>query len=283
MRKSLLLLLALCISSATFAQKQAYVIYNKKGKKVSYEKMIKKLSKKDIILFGELHNNPIAHWLELEVATDLAASRDLILGAEMIEADNQDALNLYLQDSIDYIALDTLARLWGNYPTDYAPLVDIAKENNIPFVASNVPRRYARMVHRNGFESLDTLSDLDKSWIAPLPIPFDADLPTYKNILEMMGEHATPQLVMAQALKDATMAHFILANFVEDHIFLHFNGAYHSDDYEGILWYIQQQNKDLEFITISTVTQENVNKLEKENKQKADFIICVDSDMTTTY
>ena len=80
----------------------------------------------------------------------------------MIEADNQDALNLYLQDIIDYAALDTLARLWGNYPTDYAPLVNIAKESNIPFVASNVPRRYARMVHRNGFESLDTLSNLDK-------------------------------------------------------------------------------------------------------------------------
>lgn len=283
MRKSLLLLLALFISSATFAQKHAYVIYNKKGKKVSYEKMLKEISKKDIILFGELHNNPIAHWLELEVAIDLSKARKVILGAEMIEADNQDALNLYLQDSIDYDRLDTLARLWSNYPTDYAPLVNLAKENNLAFIATNVPRRYARMVHYNGFESLDTLSDLDKSWIAPIPIAFDAELASYKNILEMMGEHASPQLVMAQALKDATMAHFILANYLPDHKFIHYNGAYHSDDYEGILWYLRKQNNTLKYTTISTVTQENVNKLEKGNKQKADFIICVDRDMTTTY
>ncbi|MDZ7848538.1 MAG: hypothetical protein U5L96_18310 [Owenweeksia sp.] len=36
----------------------------------------------------------------------------LTFGAEMWEADNQDELNLYLQDSIDQKALDTLARLW---------------------------------------------------------------------------------------------------------------------------------------------------------------------------
>ncbi|MEC7265477.1 MAG: ChaN family lipoprotein, partial [Bacteroidota bacterium] len=120
-------------------------------------------------------------------------------------------------------------------------------------------------------------------WIAPLPIAFDAELPGYQNILKMMGDHGSPTLVMAQAIKDATMAYFILKNYKEGSLFLHYNGAYHSNDYEGILWYLKKDRPDLKYGTISTVTQDDVHKLEDENKGIADFIICVDSNMTTTY
>ncbi len=245
--------------------------------------MIKELVKKDIVLFGELHNNPISHWLQYETTSDLNEKRELVLGAEMLEADNQLVLNEYLKDSITYKELDSLARLWPNYKTDYAPLVDYAKNNQIPFVATNIPRRYANMVFKGGFGTLDSLSVKEKEWIAPLPIPFDSELATYKNILVMMGEHGSPNLVKAQATKDATMAHFILNNYEENHLFIHFNGAYHSDNYEGILWYLQRERTDLKYGTITTVSQDNVNKLLKENKNTADFIICVDSNMTTTY
>ncbi|RUA16198.1 MAG: iron-regulated protein, partial [Flavobacteriia bacterium] len=253
------------------------------GKKVSYEKMLKSLEKKDMVLFGELHNNPIAHWLQYELTSDLYTKRPLILGAEMVEADNQDELDAYLAGTIDYKALDSTARLWNNHKTDYAPLVDFAKDKKLVFVASNVPRRYASIVYKGGFEALDTLSVEEKSWIAPLPIAFDAELPGYQNILKMMGDHGSPTLVMAQAIKDATMAYFILKNYQEGSLFLHYNGAYHSNDYEGILWYLKKDRPDLKYGTISTVTQDDVHKLEDENKGIADFIICVDSNMTTTY
>lgn len=273
----------LLFGTTAFAQKQAYIIYNNEGKQVSYEQMLVDLETQDIILFGELHNNPIAHWLELEVSKDLHQKKKLTLGAEMIESDNQEQLNAYLMDSITAQGLDTLARLWINHKTDYAPLVDFAKEMAIPFIATNIPRRYAKMVYKNGFGSLDTLSDLEKSWIAPLPIAFDPELATYKNILEMMGDHGSPELVMAQTIKDATMAHFILQHYVPDQVFLHFNGAYHSDYYEGILWYLRQLNNELRYASISTVSQADVNTLEQEHKGKADYIICVDEDMTSTY
>ena len=241
------------------------------------------MEQKDIVLFGEHHNNPISHWLQYEVTADLHASRKLILGAEMFEADNQMPLTQYVKGEITYEELDSLARLWSNYKTDYAPLVDFAKENQLPFVATNIPRRFANMVFRNGFEALDTLSAEVKEWIAPLPIPIDTELPTYKKILEDLGDHGSPELVKAQATKDATMAHFILANYKKDHLLIHYNGAFHTDFYEGILWYLKKQRDELQYATLTTVSQEDVNKLEKENKGKADFIICVDSNMTTTY
>ena len=262
----------------------AYQIYTSKGKKVSYAKMLKTMDSKDIILFGELHNNAIAHWLQLELTRDLHKTNELVLGAEMIESDNQSALNLYLKDSIDQKGLDSLARLWINHATDYAPLVDFAKEHGLPFIATNIPRVYANLVYKKGgFQALDSLSTDEKAWIAPLPIVFDPELPEYKKILEMMGEHGTPDLVKAQAIKDATMAHFILKNYEVGKTFLHYNGAFHSNYYEGILWYLQQKRADLNYGTISTVTQSNVRVLEKEYKGMADFIIVVDEDVTGTY
>ncbi len=263
--------------------KPAYIIYSAEGKKVSFKKMLKSLSQKNIVLFGEIHNNPISHWLQYEVTANLSRDKKLILGAEMFESDNQTAVDDYLKGIITPEELGKAARLWPNYETDYAPLVNFAKENKLPFVASNVPRKYASMVYKNDFGILDSLPAKEKNWIAPLPILFDANLPTYQNILKMMGGHGSELLVKAQAIKDATMAHFILKNYQKNQLFIHYNGAYHSDNYEGILWYLKKQNEQLKYGTISTVSQDEIKTLAVENKNKADFIICVDAKMTTTY
>ncbi|WP_200975266.1 ChaN family lipoprotein [Echinicola sp. 20G] len=280
-----LLLGLLLIANMLYAQeKSPYVIYNGKGKKVSYKKMLKELEKADIILFGEEHNSAIAHWLQYEVSKDLGQSRELILGAEMFEADNQKPLDDYLSDQIDQKGLDTLARLWNNYKTDYAPLVNLAKESNIPFIATNVPRRFASKVYKEGgFEALEKLSHEEKDWVAPLPIAFDAELPGYQNMLTMMGDHGSVDMVKAQAIKDATMAYFISKNYQRGKLFIHYNGAYHSNNYEGILWYLKKDDASRVYKTISTVTQKDIFELEDEYERLADFIICVDEDMTKTY
>ena len=145
--KYILLLFLICSYFNAQAQKNAaFVLYNNKGKKVKYAKLIREIKKQDIVLFGEFHNNPISHWMQIELAKELNKSSKLILGAEMLEADNQIVLNQYLEGSIKYNEFDTLARLWPNYETDYAPIVDFAKQEKIPFVATNIPRRFASMV-----------------------------------------------------------------------------------------------------------------------------------------
>ena len=284
MKLKLLLILLLFPCLALLAQdKPAYTLFDSRGKKVSYDKMINRLKENDIVLFGEFHNNPIVHWLQLEVTRDLQSLRPLVLGAEMFEQDNQEALNRYLDGSLSAKGLDSSARLWPNYKTDYAPLVNFARANRIPFAATNIPRRFASLVARGGFEALDTLSELQKTWMAPLPPAYDSTLPGYKNMMTMMAGHASPNLPKAQAIKDATMAWFILKNYKPGSLFLHFNGAYHSQNYEGILWYLRQQQPGLKYATIHTVMQKDLKKLLDEHKGSADFIICVDEDMTTTY
>jgi len=281
---SIFVLLLFSFTSAAIAQsKPAYQLYQANGKKVRYSKMLKKLGKADIVFFGELHNSAIAHWLELELAIDLNKRQAIQLGAEMLEADNQASLDAYLKGEIDAAAYKEQTRLWQNYPTDYAPIVDWAKENKIPFTATNIPRRFANMVYKDDFVALDSLTDLERSWIAPLPIPLDMELETYQEILSMMGDHGTPMLVKAQAIKDATMAHFILKNKQPNRLFLHYNGAFHTNKHEGIVWYIREYDKELKMQTITTVEQSDIGKLKKENRHLADFILVVPETMTKTY
>lgn len=277
-----MLLLLLTITS--YAQiKPAYALYNAKGKKVAYKKMLVNISKGDVLLFGEEHNNAIAHWLQLELTRELLQKRKLTLGAEMFEADNQEAVNLYLKKSINEKQLDSMARLWPNFTTDYKPLLDLARDSNLQFIASNVPRKYASMVYKGGFQKLDSLSAQEKNRIAPLPIEFDPNLSQYVEMKKMMNGHGGDNIAKAQALKDATMAYFISQNYKQGNLFIHYHGTFHSDMYQGILWYLRKKLPDLHYFTICTVTQRDISKLEKENLGKADFIICVDEDVTTTH
>ncbi|MEL6133888.1 MAG: iron-regulated protein, partial [Bacteroidota bacterium] len=66
-------------------------------------------------------------------------------------------------------------------------------------------------------------------------------------------------------------------------IFYHMNGSYHSDDKEGILWYVAKGNPDLTLKNISVVEQDDISALSEDYKGKADIIIVVPSSMTKTY
>jgi uncharacterized iron-regulated protein len=274
------------VFAAFKADKPAYYLFNKAGKSIKYEKMLKEAADADIVLFGELHDNPISHWLQLELTKDLFDLKkdNLVLGAEMFESDNQVILDEYLRGMISQSSFESEARLWPNYKTDYKPLVEFAKTNKLNFVASNVPRRYASLVNRKGFEGLDELSDEAKAFLPPLPVKYDPELNCYKSMMEMegMGSHVTPNFPKAQAIKDATMAHFILKNWSPGQLLIHYHGAYHSENYESIFWYLKQENPDLKIVTIHTVSQDDVTKLEEKNTGKADFTISVDEDMTKT-
>ena len=278
---------ALTISAQDLA---AYKIYNSKGKEVSFKSLVKSANEAPIVLFGEFHDNPIAHWLQLELTQKMYATHgaNLQLGFEMFEQDQQHLLNDYLQGKLTSEQYRDTMRLWPNYTTDYAPLLEFAKEKGLSCMATNIQRKYASLVFKKGRAALDTLPDAIKEQMAPLNFAFDTTLSQYQAMKEM-GAHMGPgmgwRMVEAQAIKDATMAHFILNNPGRNTrtVHLHFNGAYHSDFYQGIMWYLEQEVAPSEILTISTVSQANVQKLEKEHLGRADFIICVPSNMTSTH
>ncbi len=272
------------------SDKPAYMLYDSEGKKVRYEKMIQAVSDADVVFFGELHDNPIAHWLEYEVTADLyrVAGDRLVQGAEMFEADNQLLLDEYLSAAYEADKFEAEVKLWKNYKTDYKPLVEFAKKNKLPFIATNVPRRYASVVSKKGLEALEQLPAEARNYIAPLPIFYDPEVKSYKDMLEMvgmpgMGGKPNENFPKAQAIKDATMAHFILKNLQPGKIFIHYNGSYHSDNYLGIIYYLKRERPDIKVATISTVLQADTAGLSTEYTGTADYLVVIPETMTRTY
>ena len=97
MRKSILIVLVVFIlGSAMKSDKPAYQFYNLKGKDAGYKDVLNAALGSDIVFFGELHDSPICHWLELELTKDLYAEmkENLVIGAEMFESDNQLLLDI---------------------------------------------------------------------------------------------------------------------------------------------------------------------------------------------
>jgi uncharacterized iron-regulated protein len=280
-----ILLLSVFLISMTI-DKPAYRIFNVNGKKTTYDKMLKDISQCEVVLFGEMHDNPISHWLELQLTKDLfkVKKQDLVLGAEMFEAKDQNIIDKYLKGEMVEDTFRKQIRMWPNYETDYKPLVEFARNTNLKMIATNVARKYASLVMKGGFGKLDSLSADEKKYIAPLSVDFDAELDQYKKMLVNADPaHSSPNLPKAQAIKDATMAYFIFRNLAEGKLFLHFNGSYHSDFFEGIMWYLKRKNADLRILTIATVEQSDITKLTADNIMAADYIICVPDDMTKTY
>jgi len=145
------------------------------------------------------------------------------------------------------------------------------------------------MVSRSGIESLNSLSELAKTYIAPLPILIDLNEYSYKTMIEDMPQGNTMKmtnpenLAKAQAVKDATMAYFIQKETMPGYLFFHFHGEFHSAFYSGIFFYLKQYNPKLKVKSISIVKQENINVLDKENLNRADYIIVVPESMSVTY
>lgn len=285
MKKILLLSIALTIFLSMKSDNPAYKLFTEKGKSTSYSNLVKDASEADIVFFGELHDNPICHWLEYEITADLFAAKgkDLILGAEMFESDNQLIVNEYLAGLIKEKNFEAEARLWPNYKTDYKRLLNFARDSSLAFIATNIPRRYASMVNKSGFEILNSLDKEALQFIAPLPVVYDSALACYAEMAKMMGDaptHVTMNIAKAQAMKDATMAYFIYKNFVKGKTFLHFNGTYHSDRFQSIIWYLQKMDPSLKIVTISSVEQDDVDELKKESEGLGNYILVIPTTMS---
>jgi uncharacterized iron-regulated protein len=257
-----------------------YRFYDKEGSRISCRDVVDQASEYDMVLFGEIHNSAIAHRMEFELTRDVYEVRKgkLILGGEMFEADNQLILNEYVAGLIKHEHLVREAKVWGNYETDYRSLVEFAKKHDLPFIASNIPRRYASLVAREGIQSLESLSEAAKRFIAPLPIEVDMATPGYREMTDIIMSHSMSQkpenFVAAQAIKDATMAYFILKHFKAGNLFLHFNGDYHSRAYGGIYWYLKKSRPELRVVVVSSVESESLT-FQEEYEGLGDYVLVI--------
>ena len=284
----LLMVVFMTVNVSAQQQPEAYRLYDNKGKSISYEQLVKNLSKADVVFIGEIHNCVITHWMEQKLLESLynVHGAQLKMGLEMFESDNQLILNEYLQGQITGERFEDEARLWPNYSTDYAGLIGFAREHHVPVVATNVPRRYATAVKNHGLAYLDSFSTEAKCYMAPLPIHFQSNENVEQGfaLMGMMGKNknADPhRIAEAQAIKDATMAWRIAQNLPGK--LIHFNGNFHSDSRGGIIPYLLTYKPGVRYVVVRAVRQEDISHLDEAYQGIADYYICVPEDMTTSY
>jgi len=271
----------LLLPTMAAADLPAYRLYNQAGVPVTYDDLLPMAQTADVVLFGELHDDPLVHWLQRRLLTDLYAARGngLRFGLEMLETDAQLALDEFLADTIRQKDLTAAVSVWPNHDGDYQPLLDFCKAHHIPVAASNVPRRYAALVARSGLAALEELSPAAKALLPPLPISVDLNLPGYQGIMKMVapgtqhGGMTGENMALAQALKDATMAQSILKLWSPGACVLHLNGTYHSNGREGIVWYLLKAKPDLRVLTIASTRSDDPSLPPGEDAGQGDFVL----------
>ncbi|MFA7116474.1 MAG: ChaN family lipoprotein [Bacteroidales bacterium] len=305
----LTLLFASCASSQKIisytTNLPAYVIYDSEGNTVTYDEMMKSLELRQVVFFGEIHNDAMSHWLEKLVLRDLYNIHDnnLVVGCEMWESNGQALIDSLATGEItrDYYLKN--AKMWPNVMNDYLPLFDFCIKRDIPFVAANIPAILSHYVAEKGPQILDQMPDKIKAMLAPTPYKFNLEESAYKTMAsglmsdeqwlvqkkagklgnDPMAKFKPSFLIKAQACRDATMAYRIATRLTDkDKRFFHFNGEMHSGGNTGILYYLRQYKPGVDIGTISVKKMKDPLKFDAKDS-RADYNIVVPSSMYTSY
>ena len=233
---------------AAFDPTGRFAVYTAAGQPADLVAVVAALAEADVVFLGEIHNDPTAHALQLQLLEAAhrryGAERPVALSLEMFERDAQLPLDEYLAGLVrerDFLAA---ARPWGNYATDYRPSVEYAKAHGLPVLAANAPTRYVSRVGREGLAGLDALPEAARAFLPPRPIapPSDTLAARFEAQMgDMMSAHGAnapnlEDLLAAQNLRDATMAHAIAAHLGRQPgaLVVHLNGSFHSEGGLGV-------------------------------------------------
>ena len=267
-----------------------YKIYDTRTKQiVTVEKIVADMAEADVLFFGEEHNDSAGHYLENRIfrALHTQYGDKLALSMEMFETDNQLALDEYLAGKIDAARFAKDVRLWSNY-RDYRPMVEYAKEKNIPVIAANPPRRYVTLVGRRGMKALDSLS-ADAKYFLP-PLPYDTLIGRYRekfmDIMKGSPGGENPKVYYSQSLWDAGMAYSIYRFWKKnrDTKVFHCVGKFHSDEKLGTAEQLQMRNKKIRILNISCFPDKSFASPDWTKFQNlGDYVILTNFDLKRTY
>lgn len=267
-----------------------YKIYDTRTQQVvSIDKIVTDMAAADVLFFGEEHNDSAGHYLENKIFRTLHTQygNRIVLSMEMFETDNQLVLNEYLQGKIDESRFSSNLRLWSNY-RDYRPMIEYAKQNQLPVIAANPPRRYVNMVTRRGMKTLDSLSKEAKRFLPPLPYDTLGGRYREKFLALMKGapESASKNIYYSQSLWDAGMAYSIYSFLKKNKgmkVF-HCVGKFHSDEKLGTAAQLQNRSKKLKILNISCFSDKSfANPDWQQFSNLGDFIILTNPDLKKTY
>ncbi len=290
--------LVLLVSTLASAQKlkpiteRNYRVFRGNGTPASLDDVIEAARRVTVTFLGEDHDDAVGHFLEARILGRLAGP-DWALSLEMFDREAQGVVDEYLNGSIEEKDLIAGGRAWGNYASDYKPLVVIAQENHMPVIAANAPQRYVNLVGRKGQAALLGLSAEAKQTLPPLPYAAASEAYRERFQREMKGEgspkpsakpppphHGESEFALeSQSLWDAAMADSI-AQFLNRHPDKHvlqINGSFHSEYHQGILEHLERYRPGTASLVVTMTGDKSFPSWENSKMSgTGDFVIVTD-------
>jgi uncharacterized iron-regulated protein len=275
----------LLMSISIFGQ-ETYRIYDRQGNAATVEQILVEINKNDVVFLGEMHDDSVGHALQFEIfkatVEKHSANRKISLSLEMFERDTQVVVNEYLAGLISEKKFLDDSRPWGNYKTDYRPLVELAKDKKLSVIAANAPRRYVNMVSRNGRDSLNSLSKEAKQWLPPLPY-FEPSKAYSDKFKALMGPSPEAQMgidkiLASQSLWDGGMAYNISQNIEKNGLIIHLNGSFHTESRLGTVEHLLKYKPKTSVLVVTMRYEDDFKTFDKSKYENlGDFVILTDA------
>lgn len=270
------------------ANNSKYSVFDRSGNPSSIEAIINDLDRTDAVFLGEYHDDSVGHAVQFEIfkraVEKFSPKRKVTLSMEMFESDVQIVVDEYLNGIIPENHFLLSSRPWGNYKTDYRPLVELAKEKKLDVIAANAPRRYVNMVSRGGRDSLKPLSKQAKKWLAPLPYS-EASEAYSKKFKSLMGPSPEARMgidniLSSQSLWDATMAYRVARSIKKNKgsLVVHLNGGFHTENRLGTIEHFLRYRKNARALVVTIRYADDFRTFDKtKHTDLGDYVILTDA------
>lgn len=180
------------------------------GIPVTLEQLLDVAGDARVVYFGETHDNPASHHLEVELLAGLERRHpgQMALGLEMFSRSQQPVLDRWVAGELtekEFLQQSGWFRHWGMNFGYYRELLDLARDRHIPVIALNAEKSLVRAI------TTKSPAELTPEQRAELPQMDLKDPYQRAQTLAILGDHSHGKLgaegfLRAQTLWDETMA-----------------------------------------------------------------------------
>ena len=249
----------------------------------SFEAVVDGLCEAEVVVVGEEHDDLLAHRFQVELIEALHVERPaLVLALEMVERDQQEALDAYLEGSIDTEAFlrEVRSSETGrrSFTRHSLPLIALARRLGIRVIAANAPRAWVRAARIEGYDYLRSMPE-DTRRLYDIPERLD-DGPYRRRVVDLMQSNGVvpvrervDAVMRSQEMWDQTMARSVVNALEEggDPVVL-IIGRFHGDFGGGTINRILEEAPDTDIRYLVTIG-EPPGGLRLDDADRADHVV----------
>ncbi len=259
------------------------------GTPTTWGAMVGALAHCDVVFIGETHDDAYGHALEAQLVGELIDGwHGGALSIEMLERDEQKAADQWLAGEIDsrQLADQTKSASWAgknSWVEWYQPVLDAAKVNGGVVIAANAPRKYVRMVSKDGMKALPPVTSEERALFDTPSVKH----PEYREdlraiMVEMRQEDGQPTPIVSdedldgflasQLMWDATMARSVARAREKFHV-VHMAGCFHIDRSGATVGEFRALRPSDTVATVSLVASDMCEFDFQKDKSRATFVV----------